>query len=108
MSDKTADAPLVIESGMHGKTCVVRLNGVDISRYLRGVTVNIGVDDLSTATLEYIGAVVVKGDMGRFELQQAPVYVECESCKATVKGQKHQAEIIETTPLATDIEAVQS
>jgi len=71
---------------LSGRLATVELDGVDVSRFFHAVAVETNVGGLTKAVLQYRGAVVVELPDGRIELQQAPLYVTCDACHATLSG----------------------
>ena len=89
--------PLRIELGMHGKNSRVWIDDVEISNYLCNVKVEADVNNITRATLEYIGAVVIEGEVGEVALQQHPIFVECKTCHTTIQGQRKEVVIVDRT-----------
>jgi hypothetical protein len=87
------------QSAQHSR---VWLDGTEISRYIRSIKIDASVGDVTTAVIEYSGAITVTGEAGRIELQQAPHYVECESCHKAVRGEKQEPTIIDTTTIGDE------
>ena len=71
--------------GPIGRSAVVELDGVDISQFLNRVEVVADAGGMVSATLHYVGAVVVEVDAGRVGLVKAPVM--CDMCAKTVRGE---------------------
>jgi hypothetical protein len=85
-----------------GKRCRVELNGQDISGFLRAVRVSADVSEVTRATLEYQGAVVVEGDAGQIEFQQAEHCVRCDECRKVVAGEEQPVKVIDVTTVDAD------
>jgi hypothetical protein len=83
-----------------GKSCMVELDGVDISRYIRSIVVRADVNDPTAATLEYTGAVIVEGEAGTITLQQHEHFVTCDECGRLLGGEKQDVKIIDTSKFA--------
>jgi hypothetical protein len=72
-----------------GKSSTIELNGVDISRYFRSISVRTAVNDATQATLEYTGAIVVETD-GEITFQQAEHFSTCDECHKVLTGAPHE------------------
>lgn len=68
----------------------VELDGKDISGFIRRIEVRCaaGYGEVSTAVLEYIGAITVEGEPGRTTLTQGEHLTTCDTCKAVLRGQR--------------------
>ena len=62
---------LTIKAGPRGADTKVLLDGVDISRHLRAVTVSLEVDKPTLAVLEYVGEVDIKGEVENIVAKRA-------------------------------------
>ncbi len=88
MSTAVTTTGLLIELGRNSINSRVWLNGIEISEHLVSLTVRAVVGDITSATLQYSGAVTIQGEAGSIELRQAPHYVECRECGKAIHGVK--------------------
>ena len=79
---------LRLDLGPHSRSTRVQLDGQDISRFVRRITLRCDVGEITTATIEYIGAVTVEGDAGRVTLTQGEHLVTCDTCRAVERGRR--------------------
>ena len=90
---------------LRGRLAQVELDGIDISRFLHAIVLSTDVAGLTTATLHYRGAAVVEMTGGEVTLVQAPLYVKCDICAATIGGapQEPQTFLLTEDPVTGEI-----
>jgi hypothetical protein len=80
----------------------VVLDGQDISKYVRRIEIVGAADDLTTARIEYVGAIAVEAEPGRYTLEQAKHLVVCSECDTEVQGTR--VDVVDVTPMQPDDE----